>query len=90
MKDKICFKIYAYETVEIKGSKGVPNKEEILNRNNQGVHFNVGVTSEKKSKKIPLAKTRFNTDKTLLRKSTFKSSKTITGFKDKDKDCLIF
>ena len=88
MKDKICFKIYAYETVEIKGSKGVPNKEEILNRN-QGVHFNVGVTSEKKSKKIPLAKTRFNIDKT-LRKSTFKSSKTITGFKDKDKDCLIF
>ena len=44
LKDKICFKIYAYETVEIKERTGVPNKEEILKKNIT-VHFNEGINN---------------------------------------------
>ena len=91
MKDKICFKVYAYETVEIKEKKGVPNKDEIL-KNNLGVHFNVdnnNDTNKEKKKPIPLAKTRFNTQKNIRNAKSSKSIPKILD-KDKDKDCLIF
>jgi hypothetical protein len=107
-KDKICFKIYAYETVEIKEKLGVPNKEEII-KNNINVHFleevnkdnnkdnnedsnkdsNNKNNTDKKSKHVPLAKTRYNTAKT-FRNTVYKSSKNIPHLKDKDKDCMIF
>ena len=107
-KDKICFKIYAYETVEIKEKLGVPNKEEII-KNNINVQFleevnkdnnkdnnkdsnkdsNNKNNTDKKSKHVPLAKTRYNTAKT-LRNTVYKSSKNIPHLKDKDKDCIIF
>ena len=88
-KDKICFKIYGYETVEIKGKNDPPNKEDIK-KVNKHVGFDIDFKSEKKSKKKPLGQTRSNTDKKFLRNSTYKTSKTITKFKDKDKDCIIF
>jgi hypothetical protein len=88
-KDKICFKIYGYETVEIKGKNDPPNKEDIK-KVNKHVGFDIDFKSEKKSKKKPLGQSRSNTDKKFLRNSTYKTSKTITKFKDKDKDCIIF
>ena len=88
-KDKICFKIYGYETVEIKGKNDPPNKEDIK-KVNKHVGFDIDFKSEKKSKKKPLGQTRSNTDKKFLRNSTYKTSKTLTKFKDKDKDCIIF
>ena len=86
-KDKICFKIYAYETVEIKGKGGVPNRDEIL-KNNKHVEFDIEIKSEAtKSKRVPLGQQRSNTSKS-LKKSGFQSSKTFTDLKDKD--CSIF
>lgn len=58
MEDKMCFKVYAYETVEIKEKTGVPNREEILKSH---VHFDEG--DDKSSKHVPLANTRSNTEK---------------------------
>ena len=89
-KDKICFKIYAYETVEIKGKAGIPNKEEIL-KANKHVEFDIGFKAEAKKTKRPLAQTRSNTSKSLGKKTGFQPSKTIGNLKDlKDKDCSIF
>ena len=89
LKDKICFKIYAYETVEIKERKGIPNKDEILNTH---VNFRIdgnndtkNKTTEKSNRKR--AMTKFNTSGN-LRKTMTKSTKNIPNLKDKD--CLIF
>ena len=87
-KDKICFKIYGYEKVEIKGKKDPPNRDNIKKVNNN-VDFDIEFKSEKKNKKVPLAKTRFNTDKK-FRGSNYKATKTLSTFADKDKDCFIF
>ena len=94
LKDKICFKIYAYETVEIKGKKGIPNKDEIANNH---IKFNLNVkineennknnNAEKKSK-TKKSMTRFNTSGNLRKTMTTKSSKNLKTIKDKD--CLIF
>ena len=93
MSDKICFKIYAYETVEIKEKKGIPNKEEILNThvsfivegnkdNNNNINNKKGEKTNRKR-----AMTKYNTSGN-LRKTMTKSSKNIKQIKDKD--CLIF
>ena len=86
-KDKICFKIYSYETVEIKGKKGIPNKEELNNR----VTFNINSVEDKNKKQENKgrnrAMTRFNTSGN-LRKTMTKSSKNLKSMKDKD--CTIF
>ena len=84
MEDKMCFKVYAYETVEIKEKTGVPNREEILKSH---VHFDEG--DDKSSKHVPLANTRSNTEKNLRNnQSKSKSSKNLINLNDKD--CLIF
>ena len=87
MKDKICFKIYAYETVEIQGKKGVPNKEEILNKH---VKFDINSNNnkeqdkkEEKNGKSGKSMVRFKTS-TNLRKTLTKSVQNT-----KDKDCII-
>ena len=94
LKDKICFKIYAYETVEIQGKKGIPNKEEIKNSH---IKFDINMNIDNieknkngdKKKKIGKTMTRFNTSGILRKKTmTTKSSKNIKNIKDKD--CLIF
>ena len=86
-KDKICFKIYSYETVEIRGKKGIPNKEELNNR----VTFNINSVEDKNKKQENKgrnrAMTRFNTSGN-LRKTMTKSSKNLKSMKDKD--CTIF
>ena len=96
LKDKICFKIYAYETVEIQGKKGIPNKEEIKNSH---IKFDINMNIDNieknkngdKKKKIGKTMTRFNTSGILRKKTmTTKSSKNLKNIKDKDKDCLIF
>jgi hypothetical protein len=89
LKDKICFKIYAYETVEIKERKGIPNKDEILNTH---VNFRIDGNNDTKNKKTEKsnrkrAMTKFNTSGN-LRKTMTKSTKNIPNLKDKD--CLIF
>ena len=89
MKDKICFKIYAYETVEIKERKVIPNKDEILNTH---VNFRIDGNNDTKNKKTEKsnrkrAMTKFNTSGN-LRKTMTKSTKNIPNLKDKD--CLIF
>ena len=95
LKDKICFKIYAYETVEIQGKKGIPNKEEIKNIH---IKFDINMNIDNieknkngdKKKKIGKTMTRFNTSGILRKTMTTKSSKNLKNIKDKDKDCLIF
>ena len=95
LKDKICFKIYAYETVEIQGKKGIPNKEEIKNSH---IKFDINMNIDNieknkngdKKKKIGKTMTRFNTSGILRKTMTTKSSKNLKNIKDKDKDCLIF
>ena len=90
MKDKICFKIYAYETVEIKERKGIPNKDEILNTHvNFRIDGNNVTTKNKKTEKSnrKSAMTKFNTSGN-LRKTMTKSTKSIPHLKNKD--CLIF
>ena len=95
LKDKICFKIYAYETVEIQGKKGIPNKEEIKNSH---IKFDININIDNieknkngdKKKKIGKTMTRFNTSGILRKTMTTKSSKNLKNIKDKDKDCLIF
>ena len=95
LKDKICFKIYAYETVEIQGKKGIPNKEEIKNSH---IKFDINMNIDNieknkngdKKKKIGKTMTRFNTSGILRKTITTKSSKNLKNIKDKDKDCLIF
>ena len=95
LKDKICFKIYAYETVEIQGKKGIPNKEEIKNSH---IKFDINTNIDNieknkngdKKKKIGKTMTRFNTSGILRKTMTTKSSKNLKNIKDKDKDCLIF
>jgi len=93
LKDKICFKIYAYETVEIKEKKGIPNKDEIANNH---IKFNLNVkineenknNNEEKKNKTKKSMMRFNTSGNLRKTMTTKSSKTLKTIKDKD--CLIF
>ena len=95
LKDKICFKIYAYETVEIQGKKGIPNKDEIKNSH---IKFDINMNIDNieknkngdKKKKIGKTMTRFNTSGILRKTMTTKSSKNLKNIKDKDKDCLIF
>ena len=82
MEDKMCFKVYAYETVDIKEKVGVPDREEILKSH---VRFDEG--DDKTSKKVPLAKSRFNTEKSLKSKHS-KSTNNLIDLSDKD--CLIF
>ena len=90
LKDKICFKIYAYENVEILGKNEIPNKDDIIKKN-LNVRFNEaeGDKKDNKKKKVPLAQSRFNTVKN-IRNTVYKSSKTILNLNDKDKDCVIF
>ena len=87
MKDKICFKIYAYETVEIQGKKGIPNKEEIKNSH---IKFDINMNIDNieknkngdKKKKIGKTMTRFNTSGILRKKTmTTKSSKNLKNIK---------
>ena len=93
LKDKICFKVYAYETVEIKEKKGIPNKDEIANNH---IKFNLNVkineenknNNEEKKNKNKKSMMRFNTSGNLRKTMTTKSSKTLKTIKDKD--CLIF
>ena len=93
LKDKICFKIYAYETVEIKEKKGIPNKEEITKNH---IKFNLNTkineenkkNNEEKKSKMKKSMTRFNTSGNLRKTLTTKSSKNIKTLKDKD--CFIF
>ena len=93
LKDKICFKVYAYETVEIKEKKGIPNKDEIANNH---IKFNLNVkineenknNNEEKKNKNKKSMMRFNTSGNLRTTMTTKSSKTLKTIKDKD--CLIF
>ena len=91
LKDKICFKVYAYEIVEIKEKLGVPNKDEIINSH---VKFDISSNDDKNKNnkgeiknKLTRSMTRFNTSGN-LRKTMTKSSKSIKTIKDKD--CLIF
>lgn len=88
MKDKICFKVYAYETVEIQGKKGIPNKEDILNNH---VKFDINTKNnqkEEKKGKTGKSMVRFKTSTDLRKTLTIKSSKNMQNIKDKD--CIIF
>ena len=42
LRDKICFKIYAYEEIEIKQKNGIPNRNEIIlsHQNNDNENIN--------------------------------------------------
>ena len=90
MTNKICFKVYAYETVEIIGKKGLPNKEEIQNTQ---VKFDSGqknddeTISKDKNEKREKAMKKYNTSGN-LRKTMTTNSKTMKDLKNKD--CLIF
>ncbi len=90
MTNKICFKVYAYETVEIRGKKGLPNKEEIQNTQ---VKFDIGqknddeIINKDKEEKREKAMKKYNTSGN-LRKTMTTSSKTMKDLKNKD--CLIF
>ena len=89
MLDKLYFKIYAYETVEIKEIKEITNKDEILNNH---VNFKIDENNDIKNKKSEKsnrkrAMTKYNTSGN-LRKTMTKSTKNIPNLKDKD--CLIF
>ena len=92
LKDKICFKIYAYEEIDKREKKGTPNRDEILKS-----HVNFGFTendnnkdnaSTQDNKKGKKALTRFKTSGN-VRKDP-KSTKNESDIKDKDKDCSIF
>jgi len=92
LKDKICFKIYAYEEIDKREKKGTPNRDEILKS-----HVNFGITendgnkdnaSTQDNKKGKKALTRFKTSGN-VRKDP-KSTKNESDIKDKDKDCSIF
>ena len=88
MKDKICFKVYAYESVEIQGKKGIPNKEDILNNH---VKFDINTKNnqkEEKKGKTGKSMVRFKTSTDLRKTLTIKSSKNMQNIKDKD--CIIF
>ena len=90
LTNKICFKVYAYETVEIRGKKGLPNKEEIQNTQ---VKFDIGqknddeIINKDKKEKREKAMKKYNTSGN-LRKTMTTSSKTMKDLKNKD--CLIF
>ena len=79
-KDKICFKIYAYEEIPKKERKGIPNREEILRTHSNIEEFNV---NDNQLKKSSLTKTK---TVNFLRKYD-KDGK--NGL-DKDKDCSIY
>ena len=89
LTNKICFKVYAYETVEIREKKGIPSREEIQK---SIVQFDINQKNEddknedKKEKRSKVMK-KFNTSGN-LRKTLTRTSKTIKNLKDKD--CLIF
>ena len=86
-EDKMCFKIYAYETIEIKEKTGVPNRDEILKSHVRFQEEKVEKEEKKSKKVVPLAKTRYKSANK-LRSNNSNSSK---AFKDlSDKDCLIF
>ena len=93
LRDKVCFKIYAYETVEKKGKLGLPNRDEII-INQVQFKINDSNNNSKKNKektnRLKRSMTRANTSGN-LKKSMTKSTKNIKVLKDlKDKDCLIF
>jgi len=92
LKDKICFKIYAYEEIEKREKKGTPNRDEILKSHvtfgdteNDNDKDNVSTQDNKKGKKTL---SRFKTTGNVRKES--KSTKNISDIKDKDKDCSIF
>jgi hypothetical protein len=89
LTNKICFKVYAYETVEIREKKGIPSREEIQK---SIVQFDINQKNEDdknedKKEKRSKVKKKFNTSGN-LRKTLTRTSKTIKNLKDKD--CLIF
>ena len=93
LRDKVCFKIYAYETVEKKGKLGLANRDEII-INQVQFKINDSNNNSKKNKektnRLKRSMTRANTSGN-LKKSMTKSTKNIKVLKDlKDKDCLIF
>ena len=94
LKDKICFKIYAYEEIEKKGKKGVPNRDEILRKN---LHFeeNDDNSASKAGDNNSKPKTRMTRFKTVgnLKKNNKSSNDKKDGNKTSgtnDKDCLIY
>ena len=97
MKDKICFKIYAYEEIEKKGKKGIPNRDEILRSHvnfEENEKDNNATGGDNKSPKKPTNRmTRFKTVGNLRKDKSSnnneKPNKTSSN-NDKDKDCLIY
>ena len=90
LKDKICFKIYAYEEIQKKGKKGVPNRDEILKsqvkfENNEADNANnTDNAPPQEEKKRTKTMTRFKTTGD-VRKGA-KSSKNL----GENKDCIIY
>jgi hypothetical protein len=89
LKDKICFKIYAYEEIQKKGKKGVPNRDEILRaqgklEENEEDKADAGDNAPPEEKKRAKTMTRFKTTGN-VRKGD-KSSKNA----GENKDCVIY
>ena len=95
LKDKICFKIYAYEEIQKKGKKGIPNRDEILKSHISFEENIIAIDTKSRKKTMTRFKTTGN-----LRKDANKSSDNNEENKDKDKDdkdkddkdkdCLIY
>ena len=95
LKDKICFKIYAYEEVQKKGKKGKPNREEIKQKE---VIFNEDIKEKddkkdnnNKFKEKPRTKTmtRFKTSDSFRKGNKGSGAGENVKGKD-DKDCQIY
>ena len=104
LKDKICFKIYAYEEIPKKGKKGIPNREEILWGDSNETDDNINISKESNRKKTM---TRFKTTGNILKKSADNKKGDTNekqkenenqkndenqkeNDKNKEKDCLIY
>ena len=92
LKDKICFKIYAYEEVQKKGKKGKPNKEEIIKKE---VSFTEGIKEKEdknyfKEKPRTKTMTRFKTTGNIRKGKSSGAAENITSKDKDDKDCIIY
>ena len=79
LKDKICFKIYAYEEVQKKGKKGVPNRDEILKS-----QTSFAVDNDPETSAPPVQKKRAKT------MAKFKTTTNVRKDARASKDCTIY
>ena len=79
LKDKICFKIYAYEEVQKKEKKGVPNRDEILKS-----HTSFAADNDPETTAPPVQKKRAKT------MAKFKTTTNVRKDARSSKDCTIY